>query len=370
MTRRTVKKKPSVMRQRTLTVASTKGGVGKTTIDGMLAFEAARLGLRVLVVDADGQGSLSYSMRSYTDDPSANIVGVIEDPKVSAIDAFYYAEAWMPNPDLPWLKGGPAIPGGRIVIMPTTGGAASENTATKALAESGSTKEIRLAQKLDDPALHDAFDLVVLDMPGSDHPAIISSILFAAEHIAYPLFPDYVCYEGLSTIDARINAWFEVSGLPINFLGGIPTAVPPRLTAGSEDRKILEDSARWIEENYDDIGAQTIAPGIERRRAVGKALGEGKPVAAVATSKQQRRDLGTIPPSVTRTLLTILEDMRPIADDPDTADRVDFDVEGMTKAVLAQDMPDAWREIIQGPHYYTPKHYAVENFTTSKSEEK
>ena len=40
-----------------LTIGATKGGVGKTTLSIQLALEAAERGLRVLLIDADAQGS-------------------------------------------------------------------------------------------------------------------------------------------------------------------------------------------------------------------------------------------------------------------------------------------------------------------------
>ena len=50
---------------KTLTVANHKGGVGKTTLVVHLAHFAAEQGLRVLVVDLDGQCNASSSLREY-----------------------------------------------------------------------------------------------------------------------------------------------------------------------------------------------------------------------------------------------------------------------------------------------------------------
>lgn len=47
---------------KTIAIANMKGGVGKTTLSAMLAESLAHRGKRVLLVDLDAQGSLSFAL--------------------------------------------------------------------------------------------------------------------------------------------------------------------------------------------------------------------------------------------------------------------------------------------------------------------
>ena len=66
------------------TVTSTKGGVGKTTLTANLGALLADMGLRVLLVDADVQPSLSKYFPLATPQPSAGLTEVIVRGEVMA----------------------------------------------------------------------------------------------------------------------------------------------------------------------------------------------------------------------------------------------------------------------------------------------
>ena len=57
---------------RVIAIANQKGGVGKTTTTGNLGIGLARQGKRVLLVDADAQGSLTASL-GYTEPDSMEV---------------------------------------------------------------------------------------------------------------------------------------------------------------------------------------------------------------------------------------------------------------------------------------------------------
>src|SRR6185436_21101148 len=66
------------------TVISTKGGVGKTTLTANLGALLADLGLRVLLVDADVQPSLSKYFPTALAAPSGGLTDVIVRGDVTA----------------------------------------------------------------------------------------------------------------------------------------------------------------------------------------------------------------------------------------------------------------------------------------------
>lgn len=59
------------------TIASTKGGVGKTTLTANLGALLADMGLRVLLIDADLQPSLSKYFALASASPSAGLTDVL-----------------------------------------------------------------------------------------------------------------------------------------------------------------------------------------------------------------------------------------------------------------------------------------------------
>lgn len=344
------------VRQRTVFVASIKGGVTKTSLSSALAYEAARMGLTVLVVDSDGTGGFSSATNSYAE-ILKNDEGIwVEEPSITdAILGGFPApvrqvENWTPNPDIPWVQGGPAIPGGRIFISPVPPSKSGRASITEVISEPGITKENRLSKVLENSDIANLADLVIVDMPGTDNPAAISAMLYAAEHVIFPLYPAFFAFEALEGLDTRIDTWAEASGKIVNYLGAIPTAIPTKLLRNPDEREVLIRSAWWLEDTFDGA-LGVMAPGIEHRKAFPRAQQYALPVTQLASTRQELRDLGNLPAALTKTALTMLANMRPEADDPETLGRKNYDVEAMKQAVLSHDMPDEWRAIIEGPHY-------------------
>ena len=148
------------------TVTSTKGGVGKTTLTANLGALLADMGLRVLLIDADVQPSLSKYFPLAVAKPAAGLTEVIVRGAVSAscITATAYQNLDIvisddPEGNLPhWLLN-------RI------------------------DRGFRLRFALQSPAVIDAYDCVLIDTQGAIGPLQDAAVL-AADILVSPITPE------------------------------------------------------------------------------------------------------------------------------------------------------------------------------------
>ena len=148
------------------TVTSTKGGVGKTTLTANLGALLADMGLRVLLIDADVQPSLSKYFPLAVAKPAAGLTEVIVRGAVSAscITATLYQNLDIvisddPEGNLPhWLLN-------RI------------------------DRGFRLRFALQSPAVVEAYDCVLIDTQGAIGPLQDAAVL-AADILVSPITPE------------------------------------------------------------------------------------------------------------------------------------------------------------------------------------
>jgi chromosome partitioning related protein ParA len=148
------------------TVTSTKGGVGKTTLTANLGALLADMGLRVLLIDADVQPSLSKYFPLAVARPAAGLTEVIVRGAVSAscITATVYQNLDIvisddPEGNLPhWLLN-------RI------------------------DRGFRLRFALQSPAVVEAYDCVLIDTQGAIGPLQDAAVL-AADILVSPITPE------------------------------------------------------------------------------------------------------------------------------------------------------------------------------------
>lgn len=353
------------IRQRTIAIVSPKGGVGKTTITASLAYEAARLGLTVLVVDASGSSGVSSLMNRH-----ATTNG--QQPERSIADALhenlpapaYPVDSWTPDPATPWHRGGPAIPGGQVLISPTPPVSSGRISITEVLAQAGTTAETRLAKALDTPGNAESIDLILIDTPGTDTPSVLSSIFHAAQHIIIPLHPHPKALETLEQMTTKITTWSITTGKDVHLLGALPTAIPTPLGEHPGEQDTLRHVTDWI--SHSPCPQSTLmAPGISRHEVFSHAEHYHLPAVQLAPTGPDTQGVD-LPAALTKTTLTMLEGLHKSVE-THCAGTPLCDVQDLYEAVLTQTMPNSWREIITGTglgddhttgYTTTPTHHA------------
>lgn len=148
------------------TITSTKGGVGKTTLTANLGALLADLGLRVLLIDADVQPSLSKYFALATSRPSAGLTEVIVR---GAVTAACITATPFPNLD--------------IVVSDDPEGHLS-NWLLKRI-----DRGFRLRCALQSTVVVEAYDCVLIDTQGAIGPLQDAAIM-AADILVSPITPE------------------------------------------------------------------------------------------------------------------------------------------------------------------------------------
>lgn len=157
-----------------LSVVGTKGGIGKTTLTANLSALAADMGLRVLMVDADIQGSLSkfYQLGKKADD---GLTSVIVSGRVaeSAISTTVWERLDIIVCDAPRRKFAGMV----------------ESTDLEQFIQGRIDAPMILRKALRAPLIEDNYDLVFIDTPGSQGPLLYTAAL-AAHRLISPVLPE------------------------------------------------------------------------------------------------------------------------------------------------------------------------------------
>ncbi|HQC78109.1 MAG TPA: AAA family ATPase [Mycobacterium sp.] len=234
---------------RVLAVANQKGGVAKTTTVASLGAAFVAEGKRVLLVDLDPQGCLSFSLGT---DPDKLPVSVHE----VLLGEVEPSAALVQTPEGMWLL--PAnidLAGAEAMLLMRAG---REYALKRALA------------KLDD---HD-FDVVIIDCPPSLGVLTLNG-LTAADDVIVPLQCETLAHRGVGQFLRTVDDVQQITNPNLTLLGALPTLYDSRTT---HSRDVLFDVA----DRYD---LPVLSPPIPRTVRFAEASASGSSVMAGRKNK-------------------------------------------------------------------------------------
>lgn len=233
---------------RILAVANQKGGVAKTTTVASLGAAMTELGRRVLLVDLDPQGCLTFSLGH---DPDKLPVSVHEvllgevEPNTALVST---------DEGMTLLPANIDLAGAEAMLLMRAG---REYALKRALAKFG-----------------DRFDVVIVDCPPSLGVLTLNG-LTAADDVIVPLQCETLAHRGVGQFLRTITDVQQITNADLRLLGALPTLYDSRTT---HSRDVLLDVA----DRYD---LPVLAPPIPRTVRFAEASASGSSVLASRKNK-------------------------------------------------------------------------------------
>lgn len=210
-----------------VTFLSSKGGVGKTTLALNTAAYFSRAGLRVLLIDLDDRAALTLTlMRAgrYQQRPSSMV-----DPVIAGTAS----SAWLVRMAIPLDAAG--LDHARLVSSAPTLRAIELRMFVRWLIESD-LGDIRtfLARHLVDPALRNAYDIVLIDTPPRRDAATVNALV-ASTHVVVPTILDGLSIDAIGPLLQELKTWVATELNPqLKFAGIVPTMTTGPMLSSSE----------------------------------------------------------------------------------------------------------------------------------------
>jgi len=231
-----------------LAVANQKGGVAKTTTVASLGAALVESGKRVLLVDLDPQGCLTFSLGV---DPDKLAVSVHE---VLLGDVEPSAALVATSEGMTLLPANIDLAGAEAMLLMRAG---REYALKRALA------------KIDDD-----FDVVIIDCPPSLGVLTLNGLTAAAEVIV-PLQCETLDHRGVGQVLRTVTDVQQITNPELTLLGALPTLYDPRTT---HSRDVLFDVV-------DRYQLPVLAPPIPRTVRFAEATASGSSVLAGRKNK-------------------------------------------------------------------------------------
>ena len=250
----------------TIAVSNRKGGTGKTTVAVNLAAEFAAAGRRVLLVDLDSQSHCAVGLGVKVARGAPTVHDLFR-AGAATLESSVRATAF------PFLSLAPADP-----LFEHGSGFRDQGLLSRALAE---------------PAITDAFDLVILDTPPSLDILLLNA-LQAAHGVIVPYVPHPLSLEGVKQL-MRVLFMIKSGENPdLKIYGLLPVMVAEHIR---EHRAITGA----IEHQF---GAPKVLAGIRTDIKLAESFGAGQPIRVYAPKSRAAEDFAALG----RTLVGVWEE--------------------------------------------------------------
>lgn len=233
---------------RVLAVANQKGGVAKTTTVASLGAAMAQSGRRVLLVDLDPQGCLTFSLGQDPDKLAVSIHEVL-------LGEVEPGAALVPTAEgMTLLPANIDLAGAEAMLLMRAG---REYALKRALAKVASD-----------------FDVVIIDCPPSLGVLTLNG-LTAADDVIVPLQCETLAHRGVGQFLRTVDDVQQITNADLKMLGALPTLYDSRTT---HSRDVLLDVA-------DRYGLVVLSPPIPRTVRFAEASASG---ASVLTGRRNK----------------------------------------------------------------------------------
>lgn len=199
-----------------IAIVNQKGGVGKSTTAVALAGGLSLLGRKVLAVDLDAQGNLSYTMRA--DKGGKTALGVLTQ-EITAQEAIQHT----PNGDV--IPANKALAGADAVVTETG-------------------KEYRLREALE--PVQDEYDYIIIDSPPALGIATVNA-LTVADKVIIPAQADIYSLQGIEQLAETIRPVKRYCNPTLTIDGILLTRFSPRSILSREIAALMEHLAARLD---------------------------------------------------------------------------------------------------------------------------